>query len=97
MRFAAAGAAVLAVSLALTGCQQDGSNDDAASDPGNHAAANNEPDTSDGGTDQEPAAPAAVISSNVTRGAQDVAVNTPVSVSVTDGTLDSVLFTMHGS
>jgi lipoprotein-anchoring transpeptidase ErfK/SrfK len=97
MRFAAAGAAVLAVSLALTGCQQDSSDGDGTSEPVNHAAANNEPDTGDSGSDEAPAAPAAVISTNVTGGAEDVAVNTPVSVSVTDGTLDSVLFKMHGS
>jgi lipoprotein-anchoring transpeptidase ErfK/SrfK len=92
-RLAASAVATLAVSLALTGCQQNGSNSDANAPAGDHVAANNgaaaSPDSS--------AAPAASIVANVHAAAKNVPVDTPVKLSVKNGKLTDVTFTAHGS
>jgi lipoprotein-anchoring transpeptidase ErfK/SrfK len=92
-RLGLAAVAAMTVSLALTGCQQNGKGSTAASSPGNHAAANNGANSSpDDSTN-----PAAKITASVTSGAKNVAVNTPVKVRVADGKLDDVVFKAHGS
>jgi lipoprotein-anchoring transpeptidase ErfK/SrfK len=91
-RLAGAAVAALTVSLALTGCQQNGASSDAASSPGQHAAANNGGDAA-----VTPAAPAASITGNVSPGSKNVAVDTPVTVRVQDGTLHDVVMQQHGA
>jgi lipoprotein-anchoring transpeptidase ErfK/SrfK len=91
-RLGTAAVAAVAVSLALTGCQQNGNGSNSASAPGNHVAANNGGDNS-----SATSAPAATITANVTSGAKNVAVNTPVEVRVAGGTLNDVVFKAHGS
>jgi lipoprotein-anchoring transpeptidase ErfK/SrfK len=96
LRLAAAGVATLAVSVSIAGCQQGGTDSNGAAAPNNHVAANggsgNGASNEQGGSSSAPA----VISTNVTDGG-DVAVNTPVTVHVADGTLDDVVFTMKGT
>lgn len=96
LRLAAGAVAALAVSLALTGCQQDNPPSGSPAVPGVQAAANNGVDAGKG-TSAGPSAPAARISSNVGTGANGVAVDTAVSVRVADGKLKQVLFKVHGT
>lgn len=90
-RLSAAAVALLAVSLTLTACQdKDGDAGTAASTNGSDPGTG---DSGDGGT-EDVAAPAAKLSTNVSKGAKDVTVDTPVTVKVTDGTIDDVVFKM---
>jgi lipoprotein-anchoring transpeptidase ErfK/SrfK len=90
-RLTVAAVAGITVSLALTGCQQNGESSSASS-PGEHQAANNGAQSA-----PEPAAPAASVTANVKQGAKDVTVDTPVTVQADDGTLREVLFKEHGA
>ena len=80
--------AVTALSLGLAGCNGgDAASNDQDSGPGDKAANNN---AAPGNDDQEPATSAAVISANVSRG-KPVAVDTAVTVDVSDGSFDAVV------
>jgi lipoprotein-anchoring transpeptidase ErfK/SrfK len=85
-RLAVAAVAVLAVSVSLAGCQEDGKStsgaDDASSPSGGTAS----------GDEEAAGAPAAVLHTNVSKGQSDVTVDTPVTVRVSDGSLESVAF-----
>ncbi len=78
--------ATAALSLALSGCNADGTGSSAAPGSGGRAANNLDP----AGAPESPSTSAAAITANVSRSAA-VTVDTPVTVSVTDGTLDSVV------
>ncbi len=91
-KFAAAAVAVAALSLAVSGCQQGGASKTQAAAAGQapaHQGADPAGNDSGAGNSDTPPPPAA-LSTNVEPGAKDVAVDTPVSVSVQDGTLDAV-------
>jgi lipoprotein-anchoring transpeptidase ErfK/SrfK len=76
--------AAVTLSLSLAACQEGKS--ESGDDTENQAAG----ESGSGGTEDD-AAPAAEVSSNVAAGGQNVKVDTPVSVSVTDGTLTDVV------
>lgn len=100
LRLASVGVAAVAVSLVLSGCQQNGKGNNSASGPADHVAANQgggAHNGSAGGRGSSPAQPVAVISSNVTAGSTGVAVNTPVTVHVANGTLGDVVVKAHGT
>jgi lipoprotein-anchoring transpeptidase ErfK/SrfK len=84
-RLAEAVVAALAVSLSLAGCQDDGKSTSSTADSG--AVTYGE----DSG--QPAAPPAATVTTNVTKGAQDVTVDTQVEVRAADGSFDQVAFT----
>jgi lipoprotein-anchoring transpeptidase ErfK/SrfK len=81
----AAAVAALVVSAALSGCDGKGNSESAAVGSGGNGP-------SDGGSTDSPDAPPAALSTNVDNGASDVKVSTPVTVQVSDGTLDDVTF-----
>lgn len=83
--------AVGALGVGLAGCNTTvSSNHDAGA--GDHAAANQGPGQPTSGSSASPAqAPAAKLTSNITSGASNVPVDTPVVVRVSHGTLESVL------
>lgn len=84
-----AAVAALVVSTALAGCDGKGNSGGSASGPGSTDG------NVDGGGSGDGATPAATLSTNVTKGASDVKVSTPVKVKVSDGTLDGVEFKMR--
>jgi len=93
-RLSVVAVAATVLSLALTGCNGSDSGDN-ASGPGDQAANNADPGDS-GESDTTPTTSAAVITANVSRG-KPVAVDTPVSVKVDEGTFDSVVMrVVHG-
>jgi lipoprotein-anchoring transpeptidase ErfK/SrfK len=77
--------AALAVSMALAGCDSKGGSESASPGGGNGGLGG-----VIGGGGQT--TPKATLSTNVTEGASDVKVSTPVKVKVSDGTLDDVEF-----
>jgi len=85
-RRVAAVVAVAALSLSLSACNENKPN--SGDDTENQAAGDS--GTGSEGSD-EPAAPAAEVSANVDNGATNVRVDTPVAVSVTNGTLSDVV------
>lgn len=91
--------AALTTSLALAGCQQGTTAGTIGpGDAGDRAAANQGPSSGDtpSGPESTPA-PVPTFASSVSAGAKDVTVDTPLSVSVAEGTFDSVLFKVHGT
>jgi lipoprotein-anchoring transpeptidase ErfK/SrfK len=80
-----AAVAALVVSAALSGC--DGTGDDSQS-----ASVGNGGGLSGDGPTDDTSVPLATVSTNVADGASDVKVSTPVTVQVSDGTLDDVKF-----
>ena len=91
-RLSVAAVAATVLSLALTGC----SGSDAADNSGPGDKAANNADPGDSGDSGKPADSAAVITANVSRD-KPVAVDTPVSVKVDEGTFDAVVMrVVHG-
>ena len=82
-----AAVAALVVSTALAGCDGKGNSGGSASGPGS-----TDGNVDGGGSTDGEAAARPALSTNVTKGASDVKVSTPVKVKVSDGTLDDVEF-----
>jgi lipoprotein-anchoring transpeptidase ErfK/SrfK len=80
-----AAVAALVVSTVLAGCDGKGNSESASGGGG----------LSGGGSTGAFATPQAKLSTNVDKGASDVKVSTPVTVKVSDGTLDDVEFKMR--
>ncbi len=98
MRLPVAAAAALVLSLALAGCSGGSAEDRASGRQGGGAADGNAGLPSDDAANEQPESPAtsvAKVSSNVAVQATDVAVDTPVTVRVSEGTFDSVVMRVH--
>src|SRR5680860_1115896 len=87
-RLPVAVSAALVLSLALAGCTVD---DQPAASETRATVRGDEPQRPDKSV-EKPATSVATISGNVRARAKAVAVDTPVTIAVSDGTLDSVVF-----
>ncbi len=96
-RLPVAASAVLVLSLALAGCSGDSTERQAADRQGDSPASTPADSSGDTGEQKLEAPPTSVaqISSNVSVSAKDVAVDTPVTVKVANGTFDSVVMRVH--
>ena len=90
-RLALVCAAVLSSGIALSGCQDDAADTPVAGSDQTGTTGSQTPD--DTADDPTTDAPPATVTANVSKGQQGVSVDTPVTVDVADGTLDSVVFT----
>ncbi len=97
-KLSVAAAAALVLSLALAGCSGGSTEDQASGRQGDGSVDGNAGLAPDDAGDQQPDAPPtseAKVSSNVAAEATDVAVDTSVTMRVSDGTFDSVVMRVH--